>query len=68
MIYEKVHEMTNARRKANELDDVEEKAKAYCYEVLPLMEEIRVYVDRLEYLVADKDWPMVKYRELMFMK
>lgn len=68
MIYEKVNEMTQTRRKSNELEDVEEKAKAYCYSVLPLMEEIRLYTDRLEYLVPDKDWPLVKYRELMFMK
>ena len=67
-IYEKVHEMTGVRREANELEDVEAKAKAYCYKVAPLMDDIRLHTDRLEYLVADKDWPMVKYRELMFMK
>ncbi len=67
-IYERVHDMTKIRREANELEDGEEKAKAYCYKVAPLMDEIRLYTDRLEYLVADKDWPLVKYRELMFMK
>jgi len=67
-IYDLVHEMTKVRREANELEDVEEKAKAYCYKVSPLMEDIRIHTDRLEYLVADTEWPMVKYRELMFMK
>lgn len=67
-IYDLVHEMTNIRRVANELEVAEDIATEYCYKVAPMMEDIRVHTDRLEYLVADTDWPMVKYRELMFMK
>lgn len=67
-IYDRVQEMTEERRSANEMEDVEEKAKAYCYKVMPIMDDIRLFTDRLEYLVSDTDWPMVKYRELMFMK
>lgn len=67
-IYDRVHEMTEVRRKANEMEDIEAQAKSYCYDVMPIMEDIRLFTDRLEYLVADPLWPMVKYRELMFMK
>lgn len=63
-----VGEMTEARKTANALGHSEEIADAYCANVKPLMEEIRVYTDRLEYIVEDKMWPFVKYRELMFIK
>jgi glutamine synthetase len=64
----KVQEMTEARRKANENNHAPDMAKAYCYDVKPLMEEIRIAADRLEYLVDDQVWPLVKYRELMFVR
>lgn len=67
-IRRKVEDMTEARRKANEEEDATEVAKAYCHEVLPLMVEIRLHADRLEYLVDDREWPLVKYRELMFVR
>jgi glutamine synthetase len=63
-----VNAMTEARKKCNELEDSTAKAKAYCYEVKPLMEAIRTHADRLEYLVDDREWPLVKYRELMFLR
>jgi glutamine synthetase len=60
--------MTEARRKANALEDATEKTKAYCYDVVPLMQTIRLHADRLEYLIDDREWPLVKYRELMFVR
>ena len=63
-----VNSMTEARKVANEQEDVTAKAKAYCYDVKPFMEDIRIYADRLEYLVDDREWPMIKYRELMFVR
>lgn len=63
-----VEAMTTARKKANELEHADEKAAAYCNTVKPLMEQIRLYADRLEYLVDDKVWPLAKYRELMFVR
>lgn len=64
----KVNEMSEARRKVNEYDDSTKIAQGYATDVLPVMEEVRVAVDRLEYLVEDKDWPLAKYRELMFIR
>ncbi|MCO6480961.1 MAG: glutamine synthetase type III, partial [Phaeodactylibacter sp.] len=63
-----VNQMTDVRKKANAREDATAKAKAYCYDVKPLMEDIRTYADRLEYLVDDREWPMIKYRELMFVR
>ncbi|MBK8879057.1 MAG: glutamine synthetase III [Haliscomenobacter sp.] len=67
-IKENVDAMTEARKKANEHGDAEEKAHAYCASVKPYMEVIRTHADRLEYLVDDREWPLVKYREMMFVR
>jgi len=67
-INDTVAKMTEARRKANALDDATEMAKAYCDDVIPLMQAVRLHADRLEYLVDDREWPLVKYRELMFVR
>jgi glutamine synthetase len=63
-----VDEMTQIRKKANALPKSDQVAKSYCNEVKPLMEIIRLHADRLEYLVDDREWPLVKYRELMFVR
>ena len=63
-----VNQMTDARKKANDQEDATAIAKTYCYDVKPFMEDIRTYADRLEYLVDDREWPMIKYRELMFVR
>lgn len=68
MVKETVNKMTMVRKDANELEEAEDVAKAYCDKVKPLMEEIRTYADRLEYLVDDREWPLIKYRELMFVR
>ncbi|MFM8361099.1 MAG: glutamine synthetase III [Haliscomenobacter sp.] len=65
---EAVDGMTTARKVANELEHAEEKAHAYCSGVKPYMETIRTFADRLEYLVDDREWPLVKYREMMFVR
>lgn len=67
-IKDAVNKMTEARRVANELSGANEVAEAYCYKVKPLMEEIRKHADRLEYLVDDREWPLIKYREMMFVR
>jgi len=63
-----VDQMTEARRKANDLEEPHDQAAAYCNDVKPLMEDIRLHADRLEYLVDDREWPLVKYREMMFVR
>jgi glutamine synthetase len=61
-----ITEMIDARKKANTLDDMEACAFAYCNEVKPLFDDIRYHCDKLELLVDDELWPLVKYRELLF--
>ncbi|MDG1063348.1 MAG: glutamine synthetase III [Flavobacteriaceae bacterium] len=58
--------MIDARKKANLLDDMEACAMAYCNEVRPYFDEIRYHCDKLELLIDDELWPLVKYRELLF--
>ena len=62
----KVNEMTEARKKANKLTDLEKKASNYCNKVKPLFDEIRYSCDKLELLIDDELWPLTKYRELLF--
>ncbi|MFG6686219.1 glutamine synthetase III [Mariniflexile sp. HNIBRBA6329] len=61
-----VTKMTNERRKANAIENIEEKAQAYCDQVKPLFDDIRKHCDKLELLVDDEIWPLTKYRELLF--
>ncbi|QRM89607.1 glutamine synthetase type III [Lacinutrix sp. WUR7] len=61
-----VTKMTNERKKANTLADIEKKAEAYCFKVKPLFDDIRYHCDKLELLVDDELWPLTKYRELLF--
>lgn len=63
-----VTQMTDERKKANNLKDFEETAKAYCEKVKPLFDEIRYHCDKLELLVDNELWPLTKYRELLFTK
>ncbi|TPG58242.1 glutamine synthetase III, partial [Hymenobacter nivis] len=61
-----VDEMVEARKVANKLTDVRAQAIAYCDDIKTKFASIRRAVDKLELLVADEDWPLVKYRELLF--
>jgi glutamine synthetase len=61
-----ITDMIEARKKANKLDDAEEKAFAYCNEVKPFFNTIRYNCDKLELLIDDEIWPLTKYRELLF--
>ena len=63
-----VHDMTEARKRINNIDDIEEHAKLYGHEVKGFFEEIRYHVDKLEILIDDEDWPLVKYRELLYIR
>ena len=61
-----VDAMIEARKVANKLSDGREMALAYCHEIKTKFDPIRRAVDKLEQMVADEDWPLVKYRELLF--
>jgi glutamine synthetase len=64
-INSKVEQMTDQRKKANQLKG-QKSADAYCNKVKPYFEEIRYHCDKLEMMVDDELWPLAKYRELLF--
>ncbi|WP_250432857.1 glutamine synthetase III family protein [Hanstruepera flava] len=68
LINSNVTKMTNERKKANGIDDIEKKANAYCFKVKSIFDDIRYSCDKLELLVDDELWPLTKYRELLFTK
>ncbi|MDG1332595.1 MAG: glutamine synthetase III [Crocinitomicaceae bacterium] len=59
-------DMLAARKKANKIEDIEEKAVAYCDDVKVYFDEIRYHADKLEGLVEDKTWPFPKFSEMLF--
>jgi glutamine synthetase len=61
-----VEEMIEERKKANALSHAHDQAFAYCNQVKPHFDIIRYHVDKLELLVDDVQWPLPKYRELLF--
>jgi len=63
-----IEEMINARKQANTIDDIREKAVNYDEKVKPFFQSIRYHVDKLEQLVDDSLWPLPKFRELLFIK
>ncbi len=67
-LLEDVENMTEARKKANNTEDIRERAILYNTEVKGSFDKIRYAVDKLELLVDDEDWPLVKYRELLLVK
>ncbi len=63
-----IDEMVDARKKANIIEDIREKAIDYDEKVKPYFQKIRYHVDKLEQLVDDSIWPLPKFRELLFIK
>lgn len=60
--------MLEARKVANKLEEIDQKAVAYCDKVKAYFDEIRYHADKLELLVDDELWPLPKYREMLFTK
>jgi len=63
-----VDELTDARRVANRIGDIHQRAIAYHDTVCPKMEAIRKEIDKLEMIVEDGLWTLPKYRELLFIR
>ena len=66
-IQKNVYKMIEARKKANALEEAQDKAHAYCEYVKPYFDEIREHADKLEFIVDDELWALPKYRELLFL-
>ena len=61
-----VEALVEARKVANRIEAVAERAKVYSRQVKDLMEKVRDSADHLEMLIDDEVWPLPKYRELLF--
>ena len=69
IVNEKVELMVEARKVSNNITDTREKAISYNVDVKDkYFDVIRYSVDKLEMLVADDEWPLPKYRELLFLR
>ncbi len=61
--------MLKERKRVNKIEGSAKKAIAYCDDIKEkYFEKIRKSVDKLEVLVDDEDWPLPKYRELLFIR
>jgi len=67
-IEKNVEKLVNARKQANKITDVLQKAIAYHDHVEPYLDSIRYQIDKLELIVDDSLWPLPKYRELLFIR
>ncbi len=63
-----VEDLTEARRVANRIQDIHQRAIQYHDTVCPHMESIRSEIDKLEMIVEDGLWTLPKYRELLFIR
>jgi len=64
-----VRDMIEERKRINKIADTHKRALAYCDDVKEkYFDNIRDSVDKLELLVDNEDWPLVKYRELLFLR
>ena len=61
-----VNAMIKARKKANQKNDILEKAVAYCKNVFPYFQDIRYQCDKLELIVDASLWPLAKYQQMLF--
>ncbi|HTE34871.1 MAG TPA: hypothetical protein VK666_31050, partial [Chryseolinea sp.] len=64
-----VRAMIEERKRINKIGDTHKRAVAYCDDIKEkYFDSIRDSVDKLELLVNNEDWPLVKYRELLFLR
>ena len=67
-IQEGVSQLVEARKVANKIDNMRQKAIAYHDTVEVWFDKIRHHIDKLEEIVDDQMWPLPKYRELLFLR
>lgn len=61
--------MNAERGEVNLIEETHEKAQAYCDRIkAKYFDVIRESVDKLEIILDDEDWPLLKYREMLFLR
>ncbi len=59
-------DIKSALEKAEEIEDLEKKAKFVADNIVDLLNDVRVPIDALEKIVPDNVWPLPKYSEMLF--
>jgi glutamine synthetase len=67
-IHSLIEQINDSRRRARAQVESRDMAMVYCHEVKTLMTRIRSHADDLELIVDDREWGLVKYRELMYIR
>ncbi len=68
-IQENVEKMIDTRKKVNNEESTIKRAKKYHSDIKEeYFDTIREKVDKLEFLVDDEEWPLVKYREMLLIR
>jgi glutamine synthetase len=60
-------DLHKARKEAHAEHNLRKRGVAYANVVKPLFDKIRKEADALELIVDDRNWPLPKYRELLFL-
>ena len=58
--------LTSIVEKAAVMEEGEDQARFYHFDVVPAMEALRAPVDKLEMIVDKEAWPMPSYGDLIF--
>ncbi len=68
-IQSNVAALNDVRGEVNNIEDTRDKAIAYCDKLkAAYFDVIREAVDRLEVILDDEDWPLLRYREMLFIR
>ena len=59
-------ELKVVTEKASDMEEGEDQARYYHFDVVPAMNALRAPVDKLEMIVDKEDWPMPSYGDLIF--
>jgi glutamine synthetase len=69
IIQKAVDQMNDERGQVNDIEDTAERAIAYCDRIKgKYFDTIREAVDKLEVILDDEHWPLLKYREMLFLR
>lgn len=66
-LYDALEKLEKVTTKAEDIHDEQKKTNFIAGSVIPVMDEVRGHCDKLEDLVPDSEWPLPKYRELLFL-
>ncbi len=65
-IYALVEELDTAGKKAQEIENLQERANYYAHSVIPIMDQLREVVDYTETITDRSHWPVPSYNNMLF--